>query len=272
MRYLHPTREQYEKTWVGQRKLNNVYRGRPWVTYSHTAFRESCNPFPSGPGSRGKKSNWNRRPDVGGGGGSLNRQSVAKIAAFARFQMGNNQWMNYPPMWEPNIAFTPDEILRVHKAAFQTLRKVDPQGRVWGLTYANLNWDGAVLAHQRLFERGLLKYMDALSLHPYCAPPLTKRTFIQRLRALRKQYGHSCLRNGIRNFAAKQFNGRYAPVGIILILLGEHVTFSHFMFTILPTGKTSRNGPSESATISIRRFNRIRKRFRRKCGCRPTLF
>ena len=242
MRYLHPTREQYEKTWVGQRKrLNDVYRGRPWVTYSHTAFRESCDPFSLWTREQREKYSKVVHPGIGARmfigeeGERLYRQSVAKIAAFARFQMGNNQWMNYQPMWEPNIAFTPDEILRVHKAAFQTLRKVDPQGRVWGLTYANLNWDGAVLAHKRLFERGLLKYMDALSLHPYCAPPLTKRTFIQRLRALR---------NCIQQYA----EGREIPVyatefGIsppnnltgdmlqlnhmiqqILILLGEHVS------------------------------------------------
>lgn len=242
MRGLEPTEEQYKKRKAGQReRLNDIYQDRPWLTYSHTAFVGVTDPFRFWtPEQREKYSKVvhpgiKARMFIGREGERLYRQSVEKIAASARFQMENNSRMNYQPMWEPNICFTPDEILTMHKAAFQSLRKADPEGRIWGLAYANLNWDGAVEEHKRLFERGLLEYMDVLSLHPYCKPPLAKDTFIQRLRLLR---------NYIRQYA----KGRDIPIhatefGISpsndlkgdmlqlnhmiqqsLILLGEHVS------------------------------------------------
>lgn len=193
MRTVLPTEEQYRKYWAGQRKaLNDVYKGRNWLTYSHTAFVGAADPFGYWtPEQRGKYSKVvhpgiKARMFLGEEGERLYRESVKKIAASARFQMENNRYMNYQPMWEPNICFTPDEILLTHKAAFAALREADPEGRILGLTYANLNWDGAVLEHKRLFERGLLNYMDALSLHPYCVPPLSRDTFIARLRDLMK--------------------------------------------------------------------------------------
>ena len=120
MRGLEPTEEQYKKRKAGQReRLNDIYQDRPWLTYSHTAFVGVTDPFRFWtPEQREKYSKVvhpgiKARMFIGREGERLYRQSVEKIAASARFQMENNSRMNYQPMWEPNICFTPDEILRM---------------------------------------------------------------------------------------------------------------------------------------------------------------
>ncbi len=249
MKGLAATPELYQKSQESAVKhLRDVYENIDFVTYFHTAFVGSSDPFKQWTSEQLEKHSRVSNPKtgarmfIGEEGERLYKESVKKIVSSAVFQRGHNKYMSYQPMWEPNIGFTPSEILSTHKAAFEAIREADPSAKIMGLTYSNLSWDGAALEQKKLFERGLLDYMDVLSLHPYCPPPLSKETLIQRLRDLRRYIKQHAKERDIQIHATefgismennldgdlKQLNHMMQTC---LILLGEHVSVIQPFYT-----------------------------------------
>ncbi len=93
--------------------------------------------------------------------------------AVARYKQYNPIWeiWNEPDVihfWYPQPAY--QEYTNLVKEAVFVIKSVDPRAVVIGPAVGNLNYPYPFL--EECFKRGLLDYVDAVSVHPYREPPL----------------------------------------------------------------------------------------------------
>ncbi len=88
--------------------------------------------------------------------------------------------------WEPhfpwNFSGTAEDLVQIHKNAYQAIHAGTKDAWVIGPTAAGLDtldW------HRELFEAGLLKYVDAISIHPYFAFPPEQNGMVEKVRAFK---------------------------------------------------------------------------------------
>lgn len=135
-------------------------------------------------------------------------------------------------MWEPhfpwNFSGTAEDIVRIHRNAYQAIHAGTQDAWVIGPTSAGLDtldW------HQELFEAGLLKYVDAISIHPYFPFPPEQNGMVEKVRAfkalIRKYAGRDLDIHGneagfpTHELPERENTQMYGIVRSNLILLGE---------------------------------------------------
>ena len=88
----------------------------------------------------------------------------------------------YENLWEPNLrAPSLDAIVAAQRVAWETIRELDPEALVGAYTSSGID----LRTMRALMEKGLWKYMNALTVHPYKGMPETCG-FIDDVRALKR--------------------------------------------------------------------------------------
>ena len=202
---------------------------KAWKTYTYvtlaTPFRYQY------PSQEELKKHTDGKIFTDAAGEKLFRNFYQELAAKGRLQKYGNDFMRYQPMWEPDLYFTDDEILKLHKVAWEGIHAGDPDARILGPCFSNIT-SGLVERHKRLFEKGLLRYIDEFTIHPYLQYPVEQNGLVENIRALRKlvrQYSGGKeirLRANESGYSAistveQELIQMYGQVRGSLILLGE---------------------------------------------------
>ncbi|MDD5673612.1 MAG: hypothetical protein PHC61_05595, partial [Chitinivibrionales bacterium] len=94
----------------------------------------------------------------------------------------------YQITWETEYPWgfkaTADDLIRIYKLAYPAIHKADPKAVVLGPTGGSMLTDWQI----ETFKAGLLKYLDGISEHPYCADP-DRNNLLDQITAL-KQAAH----------------------------------------------------------------------------------
>ena len=98
--------------------------------------------------------------------------------------------------WEPcvpwNFKGTVDDVVKIYEIAYPALHEADPKAFVIGPCAAGINTSGLQELEEHL-KKGLGKYLDGFSVHPYHAQPCESEGIVANLRAtkelLRKYIG-----------------------------------------------------------------------------------
>lgn len=134
--------------------------------------------------------------------------------------------------WEPhfpwNFSGTAQDLVNIHRNAYQAIHEAAPDAWVIGPTGAGLN---TLEWHRELFEAGLLKYIDAISIHPYYAFPPEQNGMVETVRTFKAMVREFAGRDmdihgNEAGFATHELPERenmqmYGIVRSNLILLGE---------------------------------------------------
>ena len=217
---LNPTPEEHARCQAAQK----AWKTCTYVTLA-TPFRYQ---YPS-PEELKKHTDGKMFTDAAGE--TLFREFYRVLAAKGRLQKYGNDFMRYQPMWEPDLYFTDDEILKLHKVAWEGIHAGDPDAKVLGPCFSNIT-SGLVERHRRLFEKGLLRYIDEFTIHPYLQYPVEQNGLVENIRALKKlirQYSGGKeirLRANESGYSAistveQELIQMYGQVRGSLILLGE---------------------------------------------------
>ncbi len=95
----------------------------------------------------------------------------------------------YQITWEPVYPWgykgTDEDLVRIYEIAHRALHEVDPKAVVVGPTGAGISAD-QLAWNERLFKKGLGRYIDALSIHPYIGQPPEKYSLIEDCRTLKE--------------------------------------------------------------------------------------
>jgi len=101
----------------------------------------------------------------------------------------------YQITWEPHYPWgfkgTEEQLIRIYELAYPVLHEIDPKALVAGPTGSHfLNvW------HESLLKKGLAKYIDAFSIHPYCDIPGERNGIIPLARQLKEIIRKECGRD-----------------------------------------------------------------------------
>ena len=227
---LARTPEEYRKTLEESAK-----RRTTWDVYGYETFRvynsvaSQLTPEQLAKHTKGGRGTVIRFTDAEGE--KLFLRAYAAVASRASWQLGINKVMRYQALWEPDLAMTDEEIIAISKTAFRAVRKADPTGILMGPCLMSIN-DMTVARMQGLCEKGLLNYVDEISLHPYTYLPAEHNHFVESIRALKKllaRYGKGRdipirgTESGYRcgNSPAEEYLKMYGLLRANLILLGE---------------------------------------------------
>ena len=140
----------------------------------------------------------------------------------------------YEVLWEPDVSDPkPDTVVEAARFASQCVKAADPEGLVALPTICNVS---RLAWHRDLFRRGILRFADVFSLHPYTDYPPEPNGFIENFRAIKRLLAESgrpdipiiCTESGYQASATVadervQLEGQ---VRAHLILLGEGVWFN----------------------------------------------
>ena len=217
---LNPTPEERTK----RENAQKTWKTCTYVTLA-TPFRYQY------PSQEALKKHTNGKIFTDAAGEKLFREFYRELAAKGRLQKYGNDFMRYQPMWEPDLFFTDDEILKLHKVAWEGIHAGDPDAKVLGPCFSNIT-PGLVERHKRLFEKGLLKYIDEFTIHPYLQYPVEQNGLVENIRTLKKlvrQYSGGKeirLRANESGYSAistveQELIQMYGQVRGSLILLGE---------------------------------------------------
>ena len=154
-----------------------------------------------------------------------------ELASRAKNQKYSNDVMRYQPMWEPDLTFTDEEILKFHRVAHAGIRAGDPEAKILGPCFSNITGE-SLARHRKLFESGLLRYIDELTIHPYIQYPVEQNGFVENVRRLRelvRQYSDGreiVIRANESGYKAaatveQELLQMYGQVRANLIMLGE---------------------------------------------------
>jgi len=148
----------------------------------------------------------------------------------------------YQITWEPQGPEDAESLIRIYQIAYEALHETDPKAVVIGPTSSGSM--GSVAWDERVLSKGLGKYLDGYSVHPYLDYPHLRRTpeqngFIEALRTLKakvqqytgKHLPMSATEQGFPTGRdpAKELLQARAHIRSSLILLGEGYRF-HFSF------------------------------------------
>lgn len=94
----------------------------------------------------------------------------------------------YQITWEPIYPWgfkgTNDQLVEIYRIAYPALHAADPQAFVLGPTGDGISRD-AVLWNDDIFKAGIGKYVDGVSIHPYCTYPPEKTGLVDYYRQLK---------------------------------------------------------------------------------------
>ena len=90
--------------------------------------------------------------------------------------------VTWEPMYPWGFKGTADDLVQIHKHAYETIHAVTSDAWVIGPTAAGLN---SIEWHKEMFEAGLLKYVDAISIHPYYGFPPEQNGLVEKIRTLK---------------------------------------------------------------------------------------
>lgn len=112
-------------------------------------------------------------------------EKMKELISRGKEQYGDNETMLYQPQWEPDLYMSDEAILNIHRAACNAARAVDPNAKVFGPVLSTISGE-SVERHRRLFEMGLLNYIDEISIHPYLQYPVEENGLVENVRLLKK--------------------------------------------------------------------------------------
>lgn len=127
----------------------------------------------------GMPRNWQAPPYVVEGAvkgwGKLTKEGEKFFADYCRnlAETVAGEWPEqnkryYDILWEPDLSFNGDAEDMVHffEIAYPVIHKADPKAAVIGPNFSCINWD-SLRRMEELFEKGLARYIDEVSIHPY---------------------------------------------------------------------------------------------------------
>lgn len=129
-----------------------------------------------------------------GSGGAITADGEVKASEYAEL-VGRTLSKNYPDearhvyeiTWEPMYPWgytgTPDDLVHIYKIAYEALHKADLKAVVIGPASPGM---GTLEWHEELFKRGLLRYLDGVSIHPYQKLPPERNGMIGTVRKLKE--------------------------------------------------------------------------------------
>lgn len=159
------------------------YRKEGWVSYRYatlaTPFRYHYL------SAEDVKKHTNGKIFTDAAGEALFLAFYRELASRGKNQKYGNDVMRYQPMWEPDLTFTDEEILNLHRVAHAGIRAGDPEAKILGPCFSNITRE-SLARHRKLFEMGLLRYIDELTIHPYIQYPVEQNGFAENVRRLRE--------------------------------------------------------------------------------------
>ncbi|MFA5056932.1 MAG: hypothetical protein WC485_02360 [Opitutaceae bacterium] len=125
-------------------------------------------------------------------GEDLYKKTVLDYAKRAASQYPETlpHWL-YQLTWEPDLYMTNENIIRIHKAAYQAIHDGDPKAIVGGDATSTITRE-SVEHYRELFAMGFLDYVDAIIIHPYIGFPVEQNGLVENIRKLKgyiKEYG-----------------------------------------------------------------------------------
>jgi len=113
---------------------------------------------------------------------------IAVAHAFAEDQPDLEERI-YQITWEPVYPWgfkgTDEDLIRIYEIAYPAIHEGDPRAVVVGPTGAGIR-SGDVEWNQRLLSKGIWRYLDAYSIHPYHPLPPERLGLVERVRELRE--------------------------------------------------------------------------------------
>ena len=169
------------------------------------------------------------------------RDAVAAFTKAARAQLAPGrkrlvlEFFSEPDLLSPN----PELIVRGAKAVWEAVRSADGEALVAQPGLSTIN---AQAYHQRLFDLGLGKYMNAFHIHPYTAYPPEPNGYLQKVRSVKRMVREATGRDDTPLFALEagyptiatqkgellQMNGQ---VRCLLMLLGEGFVYNYVFYS-----------------------------------------
>jgi hypothetical protein len=134
------------------------------------------------------------KPSSNGCGGAISPDAEPKASEYAEL-VGHTLSKNYPDesrhvyeiTWEPMYPWgytgTPDNLVNTYKIAYEALHNADPKAVIVGPASAGLD---TLEWHEELFKRGLGRYLDGVSIHPYQKLPPERNGMIRTVRKLKE--------------------------------------------------------------------------------------
>lgn len=164
-------------------RINSEYRKRSWTLYQCATL---ATPFQYNfPDREFLKRHTNGKVFTDSDGEAMFREFYRKLAVHGKGQKRDNDVLRYQPMWEPDLTHTDEEILKLHKVAFEGIHAGDPSARVLGPCFSTISRE-SLARQERLFEKGLLNFLDELSIHPYIQYPVEQNGLVENVRRLRE--------------------------------------------------------------------------------------
>jgi hypothetical protein len=143
----------------------------------------------------------------------------------------------YQITWEPNYPWgfrgTDEELIEIYRLAYPALHEADPKARVIGVTHSGGFLPPQLATLRRLFDKGLGRYLDGVSIHGYQPRPEEMIGGLRRLREIIREgagrdlplyiteQGHST-----KEDLANEIDQARSLVRANLISLGEGVEFN----------------------------------------------
>jgi hypothetical protein len=191
--------------------------------------------------------------------GILNDAGREAWPAFCR-RLGKEFAETYPDLsfrlyqitWEPNYPWgfkgTDEELIEIYRLAYPALHDADPKARVIGVTHSGGILPPQLAKLRTLFEKGLGRYLDGVSIHGYSRRPEEMIDGLRRLREIIREgagralplyiteQGHST-----KERIEDEIVQARSLVQANLISLGEHVDFN-ITFYVLDFNDTAGYG------------------------------
>lgn len=176
-------------------------------------------------------------------------RTLAKAVALSYSDMTEHY---YEVVWEPNIFFDgrPEDIVRYFEIAHSAIHAEDPKAVVMGPTLSSLS----PTAHccgglnsleytRKLLDKGLGRFIDAYSIHPYTSVPPERHKLAECYRALRKMLYDACGRRipivgteqGFKSTGdlATELVNAQCVVRANLIAMGEGLRYNLSFYTVM---------------------------------------
>ena len=216
-----------------------IYNGKPWQVYTIATLN--------------KQPEWAILPATKGvSAAALSPEGEKAWAQYCReaaqafAQNHPNQTRNlYQVTWEPVYPWgfkgTDEQLVKIYEIAHAALHQGDPKAVVVGPTYTGMGREGLEW-HHSLFQKGLGKYLDGFSIHPYKAIPPERVRLVENVRMLRElilqDTGRDLPEFGTEQGAAtggdpaKELDQARGVLRANLIMLGEGYKFNILFYAV----------------------------------------
>ncbi|MDR3710835.1 MAG: sugar-binding protein [Capsulimonadaceae bacterium] len=158
------------------------YNGKPWQTYDLPCLNGTPT-WAAIPGTIGTD-----QGALSEAGKTAWRDYCTEIGKAFSQNFPKRQKHYYQITWEPCAPWgfkgTNDQLVEIYRIAYPALHAADPKAFVLGPTGDGISRD-AVRWNEDIFKAGLAKYVDGVTIHPYCQNPPEKTGLVQYYRALK---------------------------------------------------------------------------------------